>query len=84
MSSAASFQNMSLKNSSRHFIRLSNGLNPDQARRFVGPDLILNCLQDFQQTTKIADGRQSVNLLFVVVPMCVKFLCWALVLWCGP
>ena len=26
-------------------IRVSNGLDPDQARHFVGPDLGLNCLQ---------------------------------------
>ena len=24
---------------------MSNNLNPDQARRFVGPDLVPNCLQ---------------------------------------
>ena len=34
-----------LKNSIRNTIRVSNSLNPDQARHFVGPDLVLNCLQ---------------------------------------
>ena len=33
---------------------MSNSLDPDQARRFVGPDLVPNCLQVIsrhQQTT---------------------------------
>ena len=29
----------------RHTIRVSNGVDPDQARRFVGLDLSPNCLQ---------------------------------------
>ena len=32
------------KNSFRYAIRMSNSLDPDQARRFVGPDLCPNCL----------------------------------------
>ena len=32
-------------------IRVSNSSDPDQARRFVGPDLDPNCLQGYQQTT---------------------------------
>ena len=31
-------------------IRVSNRLNPDQARHFVEPDLGPNCLQGYQQT----------------------------------
>ena len=34
-----------LKNSFRNAIRVSTSLDPDQARRFVGPDLGLNCSQ---------------------------------------
>ena len=34
-----------LKNSFRNTIRVSNSLNPDQDRHFVGPDLGPNCLQ---------------------------------------
>ena len=30
-------------------------MDPDQARRFVGPDLGPNCLQSYQQTTAAAD-----------------------------
>ena len=40
------FQNkLFSKNSSRNTISVSNSLGPDQARRFVGPDLGPNCLQ---------------------------------------
>ena len=34
-----------LENSFRNTIRVSNSLDPDQARHFVGPDLGPNCLQ---------------------------------------
>ena len=33
------------KNSFRDTIRVSNSLDPDQARYFVGPDLDPNCFQ---------------------------------------
>ena len=33
------------KNYFRNTIRVSNGLDPDQAQHFVGPDLGPNCLQ---------------------------------------
>ena len=33
------------KNSFRNTIRVSNSLDPDQARHFVRPDLATNCLQ---------------------------------------
>ena len=36
---------VSTKNSFRYAIRVSNSLDPDQARQFVGPDLGPNCLQ---------------------------------------
>ena len=40
------FQNqLFLKNSFRNTIRVSNSLDPDQARHYVGPDLDPNCLQ---------------------------------------
>ena len=46
--SADSFQNQLFsKNSFRNMIRVSNILDPDQARHFVGPDLGPNCLQRF-------------------------------------
>ena len=33
-----------LKNSFRNTIRMSDSLDPDQAKHFVGPDLVPNCL----------------------------------------
>ena len=39
------FKSTFLKHSSRNTIRVSNTLNPDQDRRYVGPDLGPNCLQ---------------------------------------
>ena len=58
-----------LKNYFRNTIRVSNSLDPDQARRFVGPDLGPNCLQRLsaedasRQRVKalILDGTTSQN-----------------------
>ena len=44
LSSADFFQNHFF-NSFRNTSKLSNSLNPDQARHFVGPDLGPNCLK---------------------------------------
>ena len=41
------------KNSFRKSIRVSNSLNPDQARHFVEPDLESNCLQRLSADDKI-------------------------------
>ena len=51
--------NFFLKNSFKNTLRVSNGLDPDQDRHFVGPDLDLNVLQKLS-----ADGtrRYRVNL----------------------
>ena len=48
------------KNYFRNAIRMSNSLDPDQARHFDGPDLDPNCLQ-----TVSADdtSRQRVNVI---------------------
>ena len=40
---------------------MSNSLYPDQARHFVGPDLGPNCLQSYQQTTKVTASGQRVR-----------------------
>ena len=37
--------NFFFENSFRNTVRVSNSLDPDQARRFVGPDLVPNYLQ---------------------------------------
>ena len=33
---------------------MSNGLDSDQDRHYVGPDLVQNCLQRLSETTKVA------------------------------
>ena len=45
LSSADIFQNELFQKSFRNTFREPNGLDPDQDRRFVGPDLGPNCLQ---------------------------------------
>ena len=40
-------------------IRVSNGLDPDQDRRSVGPDLCPNCLQRLSAGNKSRASRQS-------------------------
>ena len=42
---------------------MSNGLDPDQDRQNVGPDLGPNCLQmlTYQQTSKVAASKESVE-----------------------
>ena len=44
-SSADCFQNQFKKKKFQDTTRVSNSLDIDQARRFVGPDLVPNCLQ---------------------------------------
>ena len=56
----------SLKNSFRNVIRVSNSLNADQARRFVGPDLDPKCLlrlsADDISTCELIDKLSSIPL----------------------
>ena len=40
---------------------MSNNLDPDQARHFVGPDLGPNCLQRLSAEKKVAPSGQRVN-----------------------
>ena len=51
------------KTSFRNTIRVSNSLDPDQARRFVGPDLDPNCLQRLSADDT---SRQRVNTFSVL------------------
>ena len=65
------------KNSFRNTIRVSNSLDPDQARHYVGPDLDPNCLQrlsaddtstlrDIFGILKIKDGSiKAVYFIFI-------------------
>ena len=52
------------KNSFWNTIRVSNSLDPDQARHFVGPDLGPYCLQRLSETIKFTASRQRVNRFF--------------------
>ena len=45
----------------RNIIRVSNSLNPDQARRFVGPDLVQTVCKGYQQTANVAISGERVN-----------------------
>ena len=41
---------------------MSNSLDSDQDRQIVGPDLGPNCMQNYQQTTKLATSMERVNI----------------------
>ena len=39
--------------------RASNSLDPDRERHFVGPDPVQNCLQGYQQMTRVAASMEE-------------------------
>ena len=49
------------KNSFRKTIRNSSRLDPGQDRRFVGPDLDPNCLQDYHESSKVTAIKERVK-----------------------
>ena len=51
---------------------MSNSLDPDQARHFVGPDLGLNCLRMFS-TDYTSRHRVEVGVVFGKVNQCNNF-----------
>ena len=51
-----------LKKNFRNTIRVSNSLDPDQARHFVWPDLVPNCLQRLSTEDT---SRQGVKRYFI-------------------
>ena len=55
----------------RHTTSVSNGLNPDQDRRYVGPDLGLNCLQSLSADDNSSRrcSRERVKGIFVISAM---------------
>ena len=57
------FQSRLFRKKIRNTIRVSNSLDPDQARRFVGPDLGPNCLQRLSAGT----ARQRVKGIYYVI-----------------
>ena len=46
---------------------MSNILDPDQARHFVGPDLGLNCLKSYQQMTLVCKEFMNEKLNLHIV-----------------
>ena len=65
LSSSAVFSKLFFsKHSFRNTIRVSNSLDSDQDRYYVGPDLGQNC-KEYQQTTKLP-SMQRVNSAFRV------------------
>ena len=60
LSSADFFSKLTFsKDSFRNTIRMSNSLDSDQDPHSVGPDLGPNCLQRYQQMTKVAEQGKS-------------------------
>ena len=55
-----------LKSSFRNIIKVSNSLDPDLARKFVGPDLGLNCLQRFSAEDKKSLLARKLLVIFVM------------------
>ena len=55
---------ITLKNSFSNTIRVSNGLDPDQDRHFVTPDLGSNCLQRLLENNQ---GKFKLNKLLVLI-----------------
>ena len=51
---------------------MSNSLDPDQARRFVGPDLGPNCLP---RLSVDETGRQRVNVVWLLNPTLLNEAC---------
>ena len=50
------------KNNFRNTVRVSSSLDTDQARRFVGPDLGLNCLQRLSADDAGRQRNEIINL----------------------
>ena len=63
------------KNSFRNTIRVSNGLDPDQDRHFVGPDLGPNCLQRLSADEK-KSFKKTIRVSNSWIQMKPAF-CWA-------
>ena len=57
------------KNYFRNTIRVSNSLDPDQTRLYVGPDLGSNCLQSLPVDDT---GRQRSKELLPIDPCCIQ------------
>ena len=76
LSSIDFFQNkLCQKNSFRNTIRVSSSLNPDQVRRFVGPDLGPNCLQRLSADDTSIQRVYCLSALYTTVICSLICLC---------
>ena len=66
MSPAVYIQNNFSKKKIRTAKRMSNGLDPDQNRHSVGPDLGQNFLQRYQQATIDVTNRERIEITIVI------------------
>ena len=66
LSSAVFFKIEVFKNSFRNTIRVSNGLDPDQDRHSVGPDLRPNCLLRKSAGDKMLCGKELKDFFYVL------------------
>ena len=66
------FKIIFFKNSFRNTIRLSNSLDPDQARHFVGLDLGPNCLQRSSADDNIPHWQTEFICISIVVMILFK------------
>ena len=62
------------KSSFRNNIRVSNSLDPDQARPYVGPDLGPNCLYRLSADDTRVDGKELIFSLILVFSGCAVIL----------
>ena len=66
----SSFKNNFYSYSFRKTIRVSNSLDPDQARHIVGPELGPNCLKmlpaDDTSQTELMDDYRVMNTLWII------------------
>ena len=63
------FKIIFLKNYFRNTIRVSNSLDPDQTRLYVGADLGTNCLQRLSVDDS---SRQRIKELLPIDPCCIQ------------
>ena len=57
------------KNSFVNPIRVLNSLEPDQDQRYIGPDLVPNCMQRLSAGVKYRTGKERFKILVLFASM---------------
>ena len=70
------------KNPSGILSRVPNGLDPDQDRSSIGPDLGSNCMQRLPATTKVAASKKRVKQCLAAVLKFHRFCLFQTNLFC--